>query len=217
MEIILENVTKTIRQTTVINNISVTWKGGMVYGLKGHNGSGKTMIMRLISGLISPSSGRILINGSELGRDFSFPPSLGLLLESPGFLGSYTGFQNLYLISQLKNKVFKDQIRDTLVRVGLDIQANKKYRKYSLGMKQRLGLAAAIMEKPDIILLDEPTNALDSNGIHMVKQIINEERARGALIVLSCHNSRDLHELSDEIYTIENGQFLDVQPRRKEC
>lgn len=178
MEIKLEHVSKTIRKNTVIKDISSHWTGGTVYGLKGYNGAGKTMLMRLISGLIRPTEGKILIDEKELGVDISFPEDMGLLLEHPGFLESYSGIQNLRLIAQLRGKIGEDGILSVLDRVGLTQNAEKKYRKYSLGMKQRLGLAAAVMEQPALILLDEPTNALDADGIEMVKQLVREEKTR---------------------------------------
>lgn len=201
----LINVHKEIKKKQIINTVSLNLNSGNIYGFKGVNGSGKTMLMRLIAGLIKPTSGEIIINGKKLGKEIGFPESIGILIENPAFLDPYSGFQNLKMLAAIKDQIGDDRIRETIRTVGLDPDDKKKYRKYSLGMKQRLGIAAVIMEKPDIILLDEPTNALDSDGVEMVKKILQKEKARDALIVISCHDFAILKELSDEIYLIENG------------
>lgn len=189
----------------ILNNVNLDLVGGRVYGLQGPNGSGKTMLMRLICGLIRPTSGSVLIDGKQLFRDMAFPGSLGLLLENPSFLPEYTGLKNLELLASIRAFVHEDQITKTLSDVGLDPYDKRKYRKYSLGMKQRLGIAAAIMEKPDLIVLDEPTNALDDNGIEQVCALIRRERDRGALVLLACHDAHILEQLADEIFTVSEG------------
>lgn len=163
------------------------------------------MLMRLISGLIRPTSGAVYIDGTELGKEVDFPSSLGLLIENPSFLPNYTGLDNLRLLARLRDRVTIQQISQTIEDVGLLPSDRRKYRKYSLGMKQRLGIAAAIMEQPDLIILDEPTNALDDTGVAQICALIRRERERGALIVLTCHDSSILTSLSDEILTISNG------------
>lgn len=202
----IKNLCKIINKQTVIQDVCVSMKSGKIYGFQGINSSGKTMLMRLISGLIFPTSGSIEINKKTLGKDIAFPDSIGLLLENAAFLDSYSGFQNLKMLASIKNKIDDAQISDTLSAVGLDPADRKKYRKYSLGMKQRLGIAAAIMEKPDIIILDEPTNALDADGIALVKKILAEQRERGALVIISCHDLFILREMSDEILLLESGR-----------
>ena len=154
----------------------------------GINGSGKTMLMRLITGLIRPSKGTVKIDGKELHKDISFPESCGLLLENPAFVESYSGYGNLELLTSVKGVATKEDIRNTILLVGLNPDDKKKYRKYSLGMKQRLGIAAAVVERPDIVILDEPTNSLDSDGVEMVKEVIKEQKRRGALVILACHD-----------------------------
>ncbi|MBQ7248086.1 MAG: ATP-binding cassette domain-containing protein [Lachnospiraceae bacterium] len=208
MAIELKEVTKKLNGNTVTDNVSVIFHPGEIAGLKGINGSGKTMLMRLISGLIFPTKGKILINGEELGKEISFPRSLGILIENPAFLDYCSGFQNLKLLASIKNIITDREINDTLIRVGLDPNDKKKYKKYSLGMKQRLGIAAAIMESPDIVILDEPTNSLDTEGIALVKQILAEEKQRGATVIISCHDSTILTEMSDIVYTISNGRLF---------
>lgn len=215
MEITLNNVSKTIRRTAVIDRVSLHLEGGKVYGLKGYNGSGKTMLMRLIAGLLHPTEGEVRIDGKMLGKDIDFPPSIGLLLENPAFLAQYTGFENLKLIAALNGTADDCQICAALERAGLDPDDRRKYRKYSLGMKQRLGIACAVFEKPDILLLDEPTNALDADGVERISQIIREECKRGALVVLTCHEQTRLDALADTIYTIEHGRI--ISDGDKEC
>lgn len=215
-EIKIKNAAKSIKGHTVLDNITLTLESPNVIGFKGINGSGKTMLMRLICGLISPTTGNVLIDGKLLGKEISFPPSLGLLLENPAFIDDYSAFDNLKLLASIKGKATDEKIRDSIERVGLSSANNKKYKKYSLGMKQRLGIAAAIMEAPDIIILDEPTNSLDDSGVELVKDIVTEEKNRGALIIVSCHDKSVLEFLSDEIYTITDGRITDHIVMKKE-
>ncbi len=206
-QIEIKNVTKIIKHNTVIDNVSLTVNSGKITGLKGVNGSGKTMLMRLVSGLILPTSGEIIIDGETLGKDITFPRSIGTLIENPAFLDNYSGFQNLKLLASIQGKISDEEIREAIIDVELNPDDKKKFRKYSLGMKQRLGIAAAVMEHPDIIILDEPTNALDSDGVQMVKRILQKEKERGALILISCHDLDVLKELSDVIYLMNVGRL----------
>lgn len=209
MEIILNNVKKTIKKATVIDGISAKWMGGKVYGLCGYNGCGKTMLMRLVAGLIRPTEGSVTIDGKELGKDIDFPESIGLMIENPAFLDHYTAMQNLQLVASLKKKATREDCIDALKRVNLDPNDLRTFKKFSLGMKQRLGIAAAIFEKPDLILLDEPTNALDADGTELAAKIIREERERGALIILACHERQFLEDAADEVIKIEHGRFVE--------
>lgn len=198
----VDGVSKTIGNNVVLNEIQLAVEPGAVIGLQGINGSGKTMLLRLIAGLILPTKGQVLIDGKILGTDFEFPPSIGFLIENPSFLPQYTGAENLQLLSSLHQKMSHSQIESVLQRVGLQ---DTKYRKYSLGMKQRLGIAAAVFEQPDIILLDEPTNALDESGITMLKDTIQEEATRGATIVVASHDMNFLHHCCSRVYTMRAG------------
>lgn len=209
MEMILNNVKKTIKKATVIDGISAKWMGGKVYGLCGYNGCGKTMLMRLVAGLIRPTEGSVTIDGKELGKDIDFPESIGLMIENPAFLDHYTAMQNLQLVASLKKKATREDCIDALKRVNLDPNDLRTFKKFSLGMKQRLGIAAAIFEKPDLILLDEPTNALDADGTELAAKIIREERERGALIILACHERQFLEDAADEVIKIEHGRFVE--------
>lgn len=208
MNIKISHVSKTIKNNPVIKDISMELQSGAVYGFKGINGSGKTMLMRLISGLIRPTQGEISMNGKILGKDISFPNSIGVFLENPAFLDAYSGFNNLKLLASIKSVASDEDIRNTLLRVGLDPDSNKKYKKYSLGMKQRLGIAAAIMEKPEIVILDEPTNSLDEDGVDLVKHIVRNEKERGALVIVSCHDEGILKGMSDEVFLLEQGRLI---------
>lgn len=207
MEIVLNHVTKRIKKQNVINDISIKISEGRISGFAGINGSGKTMLMRLIAGLIYATSGYVSIDNRVLGKELTFPENMGILLENPAFLNSYTGYENLSLLCSIQNKVKKEDIIIALNKVGLSDSKNMKYKKYSLGMKQRLGIAAAIMEQPDLIVLDEPTNSLDTQGINMVKEVVRDQKRRGATVIISCHEKTILEELSDEIYYIESGKI----------
>lgn len=208
-KIVIDNVSKSIKGVAVIKDVSLTINHGKIYGLMGVNGSGKTMLLRLISGLIAPTKGKIWYDNSLLGKDILFPPSIGILIERPSFLDGYTGMENLKMIADIRKKINADQIRDVIDKVGLNPLDNKKYKKYSLGMKQRLGVAAAIMEMPDLILLDEPFNALDTDGVCSIKKLILQEKDNGATIILTTHNEKDLFELSDYIIQIKEGRIVE--------
>lgn len=208
-EIVVNEVSKSIYGVPIINSVSMILVSGNVYGFQGINGSGKTMLMRLICGLIYPTKGEIVIDGKRLGKEITFPQSVGLLLENPAFLDSYTGFENLEMLASIKNIITREEIHEAITSVGLDPLDKRKYKKFSLGMKQRLGIAAAIMEKPDILILDEPTNSLDSSGVFLVKTIIAKERERGAIIILACHDLPVLQDVSDEIFLLEQGKITE--------
>jgi ABC-2 type transport system ATP-binding protein len=201
-----KNATKLINGTLILDSVNIELESGKIYGLQGPNGSGKTMLMRLLCGLIRPTSGAVYIDEKRLGQHMDFPESLGLLIETPAFLPNYTGLKNLELLASIQKKVSVEQIRKAITDVGLDPDDKRKYRKYSLGMKQRLGIAAAIMEQPDLIFFDEPTNALDNKGIIEICSLIKRERDRGALVVMACHDASILGAMSDQIYTISDGK-----------
>ena len=207
MIIKLNNISKNIKGTDVLVDISMTLTSGHIIGFRGVNGSGKTMLMRLIAGLIRPTQGTVSIDGKVLGKGISFPPSVGVLIENPAFLDNYSGFENLQVLSSIRKRVGEEEIKATIRAVGLDPEHKKVYKKYSLGMKQLLGIAAAIMEHPDLILLDEPTNALDVDGVAMVQKVVQKEKERGALIILCCHDTEVLNAMADEIYHIQEGKL----------
>jgi ABC-2 type transport system ATP-binding protein len=203
----VENYVKVIKGAEILKNINLELEGGRIYGFKGTNGSGKTMLMRAVSGLILPTKGHVYIDGRELGKDMSFPPSIGVLIENPAFINHHTGKDNLKMIASIQGKVSDEEIEETLVKVGLEPKDKRTYRKYSLGMKQRLGIAAAIMGKPDIVILDEPMNALDEAAVKMVHDILDDLKASGSLVIIACHDAHELEMLADEIYYIRDGKI----------
>lgn len=208
----LKHVTKRIKERTVLDDVSIFLDAGKTYGIRGINGSGKTMLMRAVCGLIYLTSGEVLVEGKTLGKELSFPKSLGLLIENPAFLEAYTGRQNLEFLASLNQRAGRNEIDEAMSKVGLCPSDRRKYRKYSLGMKQRLGIAAAIMENPKILVLDEPLNALDRAGISLFDTIMQEEKEKGKLIILSCHDERKLEEYADVILTMENGRIISNSP-----
>ena len=206
MEINVKHVTKHIKKSPILNDVTISLHSGNIYGLQGPNGSGKTMLMRLVSGLIRPSTGEVWIDGKQLGKEMDFPSSVGLLIENPSFLPNYTGVKNLELLAKIQNRITITDICQVFCDVGLNPTDKRKYGKYSLGMKQRLGIAAAIMEQPELLLLDEPTNALDDDGIKKICSLICRERDRGALVIMTCHDANILEQVSDEIFTLYEGR-----------
>lgn len=203
----LENISKKIKNDVVLQNISLCMDTNRIYGIQGKNGCGKSMLMRVICGLVLPTAGSVKINGERLGEKVSFPPSAGVLIEHPGFVDSYSGLDNLKMLASIQQKVGEKEIEETLIRVGLKENMNKKYKKYSLGMKEKLGIAAAIMEKPDLIILDEPTNGLDEASEEILWQIIREEKERGALLLIACHDREMLENIADEVWIMDRGRI----------
>ena len=184
MVIKLTNVSKVIKKAKVLDNVNLELTSGKVYGLKGKNGSGKTMLMRVICGLISATEGTVEIDGKILGKDMTFPDSVGVLIENPAFIGNYTGFKNLKVLASIQNRVDDEHIREVIRQVGLDPDLKRHVRKYSLGMRQRLGLAQAIMENPKILILDEPFNGLDKDGVKEMREYLLSYKEQGKTILI---------------------------------
>ncbi|MBQ8317707.1 MAG: ATP-binding cassette domain-containing protein [Lachnospiraceae bacterium] len=208
MEIEFDNVYKCIAGKPILKDINYKFFGGKIYGLRGKNGCGKTMLMRSIAGLMKPTNGRILINKKELYKDIEIPDSIGVLIENPAFLPEYSGFKNLKYLADIKNQITEEEIRCVLNKVGLDSNDKRIVRKYSLGMKQKLGIAAAIMEKPSIVLLDEPINALDESGVEKVKKCIMDLKEDNRIIIVACHDRDELNYLSDTIILMSEGKII---------
>ena len=200
------NANKTIGDKQILKNISLTVEPGKIYGFVGGNGSGKTMLFRAISGLITLDSGTITIGGKVLGQGISFPENLGLVIENIGLWPYLSGQKNLLMLARIKNIIGMDEIKASISRVGLNPDEKKSYGKYSLGMKQRLLIAQALMEKPDLLILDEPTNSLDADGVELIRSILLEEKQRGATILLASHNAEDISSLCDVIYRVRAGE-----------
>ena len=190
----------------VLNDISYTFKSGTIYGLKGRNGCGKTMLLRAISGLIV-TKGEIVIDGKKVGEDIEFPESIGIIIENMSLLPEHTAFENLKILSKIKKVANDDDIKKTLLAVGLEADSKKKVKTFSLGMKQKLNIAQAIFENPDILLLDEPTNALDTETIKNIRNILLKMKEQGKTIIIASHNDEDLNILADEIILIVDGSI----------
>ena len=205
----LQNVTKRIKENTVLDNVSYTFKSGFVYGLYGQNGSGKTMLLRAISGLINLDSGSIFIDGEKLHDKIEFPPETGIVIENMELLPECSAKRNLQMLAKIKNIADEKDIIFSLERVGLDPDSDKKVKKFSLGMKQRLNIAQAIFENQKIILLDEPTNALDEDAVQLIYKIIRQEKSRGATIIVATHHKEDLKEVCDVILKIAEGKIVE--------
>lgn len=195
----------TIKKTEILKKVSVSFEQGKIHGLIGRNGSGKTMLMKCICGFIRPTSGTICVNGRQVGRDCDFPENIGIIIETPGFIPYYSGFMNLELIADLNKKADTAQIKRAMSQVGLDPKLKRHVVKYSLGMRQRLGLAQAIMEDPDILILDEPMNGLDKEGVEDMRKYLLDFKAQGKTILIASHSSEDIEVLCDTVHEMDKG------------
>ena len=201
----IKNYCKSIKSRPILNNVSYNFEYGKIYGLYGHNGSGKTMLLRAIAGLLVPDSGSVVIDGKVLHKDMSFPPSIGIVIENMNLLPQYNAFDNLKILGKIKKPATDEDIKTALERVGL--KSDLKVKKFSLGMKQRLNIAQAVFEKQKIILLDEPTNALDNDGVQLIYKLLKEEKERGALVVITTHHKEDLEEICDVVLKMTEGEL----------
>lgn len=214
--ITVEHVTKRFRDQTVLQDVSCSFEDGKIHGIVGANGSGKTVLMKCICGFLLPDSGRVLIDGKQVGKSFDFPPSLGLIIETPGFLPMRSGMGNLKLLAAIRHRARKEDLIRAMERVGLDPGLKKPVGKYSLGMRQRLGLAQAIMEDPKLLILDEPFNGLDQTGAAEIRSLLLQLKAEGKTILLSSHIQTDIDTLCDTILELDAGkiQRFDHSPRQ---
>ncbi len=210
MTVVVDHLTKRLKDRTVIDDVSLVVPSKCVVGIKGVNGSGKTMLMRAIAGLIHPTQGSIFIDGEKLGTDLEFPPSIGLLIENPVFLDGFSGKENLAFLASIKSIINEQDVEHMMMCVGLDANDKRSVKKYSLGMRQRLGIAAAVMEHPKVMLLDEPANALDPIGIAMLAELIEKEKQRGAAILLSSHDSEFLSAVADTTFSMASGRLCEL-------
>ena len=206
--IYMEHVTKKIGGNVILQDINLNLEPGCVYGIEGTNGSGKTMLMRMIAGLIYPTQGRVLIQGKEISGGKAYPVNLGMLIENPAFLDGYTGLNNLKFLASINQRVTEQEIRDTITRVGLDADDTRKYKKYSLGMKQKLGIIQAIMEDPSLLLLDEPFNALDAESVDILRSILLQYKEQGKLIILTSHHQEDIMSVCNQVIHLQDGCIL---------
>lgn len=201
----VRNLYKKFGAINVLENINIQCEKGKIYGLIGRNGSGKTVLLKCLCGLLTPSEGEIYFRGKQLGKDMEVPGNVGILIEAPGYLSGYSAYQNLKFLADINKKIHKNEIGNILRKVGLDPENRKTVDKYSMGMKQRLGIAQAIMEDQDILLLDEPMNGLDDNGVDEIRKILLELKDKGYTIILSSHNREDIHLLCDEVFSMKQG------------
>lgn len=211
MKIELKNVTKEFDKVEIIKNISLKFETGKIYGLYGRNGSGKSVLMKLICGFLIPTKGKVLINGKDFNAKNEYPDNLRAVIEKPSFFPELTGFENLKLLAKIQNKISDEEIIKALDLVNLIDEKNKKYSKYSLGMKQKLAIAQAIMEDPSILILDEPFNGIEEKSVEKITKFLKEEAKNGKTIIFSTHIKEDLENLADIIYKIDNGTIYENQ------
>ncbi len=208
MEIIINRLSKKISGNLILKNINLEFNSGMIYGIVGKNGSGKTMLLRSIAGLIIPTCGEVVVDGRKLHRDISFPPNMGIIIEKPTFLNHLSGLDNLRTLAEIRNVVSTKRILELMELFELSSNAKQKVSKYSLGMKQKLGIIQAIMEDPELLVLDEPFNALDEASVERVREMLLGYKASGKLIILTSHNKEDIEALCDCTYTISAGEIV---------
>jgi ABC-2 type transport system ATP-binding protein len=198
---------KSFGNQTVLKDVSLRFEGGHIYGIVGRNGAGKTVLLKLLCGFLPADSGTIDINGRPIRKDANMPENVGAIIETPGFLEQYNGAKNLKFLAKVGGKIGKEQVYAAMRQVGLDPHLRKHVRAYSLGMRQRLGIAQAIMENPDILILDEPMNSLDTQGVEQVRKLLTAQKEEGKLILLCTHVREDVELLCDEVYRIRDGVF----------
>ena len=207
----VQNVTKKFRGNTVLDNVSLDIETGTVTGLIGRNGSGKTVLMKCICGLLSPTSGSIMVNDKRVGKDVDIPDNIGVIIENPGFLPNFSGYNNLMQLAKIRRKIGKSEVRAAISQVGLNPDDKKHVGKYSLGMRQRLGLAQAIMEDPDILILDEPMNGLDKDGVKDMRQYLLDLKSQGKTILIASHSAEDIDVLCDTVCEMDKGLLSKIR------
>lgn len=201
----------TIKNVPILVNVNARFEQGQIHGLIGRNGSGKTMLMKCICGFVKPTSGKITVNGKVIGKDCDFPENTGIIIETPGFIPYYSGYKNLKLLADLNKKISKEDIIQTMKRVGLPPELKRHVRKYSLGMRQRLGLAQAIMENPDLLILDEPMNGLDKDGVNDMRQYLLDLKAQRKTIIIASHSAEDISVLCDTVCEMDKGVLTRIK------
>lgn len=204
----VHDLTVSFGETTVLNNISLSFEENKIHGLVGRNGSGKTMLLKCICGFVLPAAGSIKIANQQIGKDCDVPENIGIIIEAPGFLPNYDGYSNLKFLAAIKKQISKEQILQVIEKVGLDSKSKKHVGKYSLGMRQRLGLAQALMENPDILILDEPMNGLDNQGVKDIRKVLLELKNQGKTILLASHSREDIEILCDTVNELDHGKII---------
>lgn len=211
----VDNLRKTFGEEEVLKGISCEFAKGKMHAVVGNNGSGKSVFFKCICGFIRPTQGHIYVNGKEIGKDIDFPDSIGVIIERPGFIPQMSGFQNLQILARIRKKIKDQEIKEVILKVGLDPLSKKPVGKYSLGMKQRLGIAQAIMEDPELIILDEPFNGLDKNGVQEIRSLLTDLKGAGKTIFLTSHNSEDIRVLADEVWEMDGGMLHHIAQNKK--
>lgn len=210
----VKNVNVTIGKNEILQDISAVFETGKIHGLIGRNGSGKTVLMKCICGFMKPTSGEVFVCGKQIGKEVDFAPDTGVIIETPGFVPFYSGYRNLKILAGLNHKIGKEEIEEAMRTVGLDPKLKRHVKKYSLGMRQRLGIAQAIMEKPKLLILDEPFNGLDKEGVEQMRTYFLELKKQGVTILLSSHTSEDIKLLCDTVTEMEKGKTVILNDRR---
>lgn len=209
--LVIKEVTKKFKSLTALDKVSVSFEAGKIHGIIGRNGSGKTILFKCICGFMPLTSGQIIMDGKQIGREIDVPHDVGIIIEAPGFLPNYSGYRNLKFLSLIRKKIDDTRIKDTLKRVGLDPESKKWVSKYSLGMRQRLGIAQAIMEDPSTLILDEPMNGLDNHGVEDVRQLLLTLKAEGKTILIASHSSEDIAKLCDTVCEMDAGVLTEIR------
>lgn len=211
--IAIKNLSLTIKKTQILKNINIEFEKGKIHGLIGRNGSGKTMLMKCICGFVKATEGTVFVDGEQIGNDCDFPENIGIIIETPGFIPYYSGYKNLKLLADLNKKIGKEEIMKSMEQVGLDPNLKHHVKKYSLGMRQRLGLAQAIMENPDLLVLDEPMNGLDKDGVADMRKYLLDLKEQGKTILIASHSSEDIEILCDTVCEMDKGVLTALRQR----
>lgn len=206
----IEHVTKKFGEDTILSDIDVTMEKGKVYGICGNNGSGKTVLMKCICGFLPVTEGEIRVGGKRIGTEIDFPESIGVIIETPGFLGNLSGIRNLEILAGLRGQISKEEIRKAMEQAGLSPELKKSVSKYSLGMRQRLGIAQAIMEDPEFLILDEPFNGLDKHGVEDIRALLLNLKKQDKTVILASHNGEDIRILCDKVFEMDGGRMQEV-------
>lgn len=212
LKIVLENIVKKFDGNNILTDINIDFTSGKIYGLIGRNGSGKSVLLKIICGFYVPTTGKVLVDDIDIVQEKSFLPNVRVLIEKPTFLPDISGIENLRLLAKIQNTISEDKVNETLDRVNLSIEdRNKKYHKYSLGMKQKLGIAQVLMEDPDIMILDEPFNGVEKETTEKIRKVLKEEKKKGKIIILASHIKEDIEELADVVYEIDAGKIEKIR------
>lgn len=206
----LEGVSKAFKKATVVQEVTAEFREGEITGIVGRNGSGKTVLFKMICGLLKPTAGTITVNGKRIGKDVDFPESIGVIIETPGFLPFQSGYRNLMELAGINHRISKNKVKQAMENVGLDPDSRKPVSKYSLGMRQRLGIAQAIMENPDVLVLDEPMNGLDESGVEEMRKLFLKLKEADKTLLIASHNREDIEVLCDKVYRMDGGILSNI-------